>query len=762
MATLTMEQDTDLKRFIEDRKQRYYDNDKAAVFATSLPLSNNGVEDRRSQLRDERHRDYQRYLERFGQQYQKAGDEHIENPFLPPPGAMPKSPAKREVQQQRMDRKYDQKYDQILQETEQKHQDESDRNRTRYSPSRPQVPPQPRPGDIDYSQMKQELADERKRDYQDYLQQQEHMYVRAQQENGIPVLDRTPKEENSYVTSKPPPGPGAYRQRDEPTRQTPHYWDEGRPVRSPQSYDSQPGQRNDPAEHAPQSQAPHGAPPAQHSPRRTPLALQTGYRPSTPSDPRRGKPLPNPDFPYGYGYEEMRKKAIGERKKDYQEYVKRESEKYRPHADELPPPGPSDFPKGHHYNSDEYEKYRKDLQQKQHAEYQDFLQKKNQQAPDRTWKDLGDNAQGLILGDTKHENQKKLLNDERRREYNEHLAQQKELPQPKRTWPEPEGRGALLLKQGEYENLRKKYADQRRMEFLGSLERNVQLRAKQAARREGFTPRDAVEETPVVNALGHYEDFEQKLREERKMETEKFILEQKNRSYHSPYENFMYPTVAHAERPLVENLGSNYQLERRKLAEERKRDFELYLEKKQMSDPPRFGRNTPPVVGPYSGIFAGLGQYDLDKQRLKKERQSEYSNYLDKTYAEKGRPYGRPTWAKDIDDGEQYPARPYSYEHRSNPETKPRDHLPPIEGQGLGDRRPPSYEDMLAKNRQKEADRRRYDPGFAPRDDRYEAERNGPVRDGDYAPRDGGYGGDGNQNFVFLILRDKISTDIKE
>ncbi|KAK3612695.1 hypothetical protein CHS0354_042221 [Potamilus streckersoni] len=602
MATLTMEQDPDLKRFIEDRKQRYYDNDKAAVFATSLPLSNNGVEDRRSQLRDERHRDYQRYLERSPANSKQSS-------------ANSKQSSTKQAVYYRMDSperglplgNYDLVKEKLSQERHQdyknylkkKHQDESERNRTRYSPSRPQAPSQPRLGDIDYSQMKQELSDERKRDYQDYLQQQEHMYVRAQQENGIPVLDRTPREDNSYVTSKPPPGPGANRQREEPTRQTPHYWDEGRPVRSPQSFDSQPGQRNDPTEHSPkgyqsglppptrnrdlnlnaelppktpqanfdsrhrnigpedqvqlnlalqtppphplQSQSPHGAPPAQQSQRRTPLALQTGYRPSTPSVPHRGNLPPNLDFPYGYGYEEMRKKAIGERHRDYQEYLKRESERYRPHADELPPPGPSDFPKGHHYSSDEYEKYRKDLQQKQQAEYQDFLQKK------------------------------------------------------------------------------------------------------------------------------------------------------------------------------------------------------------QMSDPPRFGRNTPPVVGPYSGIFAGLGQYDLDKQRLKKERQSEYSNFLDKTYAEKGRPYGRPTWAKGIDDNEQYPARPYSYEHQSNPETKPRDHLPPIEGQGQGERRPPSYEDMLAKKRQVEADRRRYDPGFAPRDDRYEAERSGPPRDGDYAPRDGGYGGDGNQ-----------------
>ncbi|KAL4235723.1 hypothetical protein ACF0H5_004115 [Mactra antiquata] len=376
---------------------------------------------------------------------------------------------------------------------------------------------------------------------------------------------------------------------------------------------------------------------------------------------------------------------------------------------------PAEVVKNQYYSSDDYEKFQREIQRKQSEEYKEFLAKKAGETRNREWN--FDQAGVLELhGDDAVQNKQRELRAERQKEYNSYISQQGLDMPPSTAPPEPlrksyELDNPMVHVLGRYEVFRQKLRDDRKRDFKSFMDKKKNWTPRTMV-KENLMPHVASAETPLVNYMGSYDKEQVKFRLEANKDLRAYS-EKRKKELRNPYDNYVYPTVAVAEKPLVAYMGSDVEKRKSNLRQERKQDYEHYKAQvasydQKVKNPERRHEFVDTASGPFGGLFHGLGEHGNRSEMLNKERQREYNENTEHN-AGKEKVTGRPNWARE-----------------TLPNDTDRGRGSPMKSQPP----PDQYEQMLDEKRREEASRRRYDdPEYRGRlVDSRERERDGGQR----------------------------------
>ncbi|XP_062591319.1 trichohyalin-like isoform X18 [Saccostrea cucullata] len=289
-------------------------------------------------------------------------------------------------------------YNKFMKEKE----EQASRHRDEMLQQRQVSPPrQPQAEMYDHNQMSQTLREERKKEYNDYLQQKEQILNRAQHQLEIPVIDRR------QANSDPPP-----------------------PLDLSQAQDRPPSGRWDPDSYR---QSNFGAVKRVTSP---PHQANIGHD------------------DYG-SYRRQTEHEV--RNKEYNEFLAKkqhmEDEK-RMKLVEQRRQAPAPIIKGDYYSSEQYDHKRQALRDQQHREYQNYLKSQPATPPE---------AYGLPIGQQHYIPKQKWMERQRNMEYNQLLRKQHD--QNSKRAPTPDYLQGLPLSQRQYDNMRKMQEKQRNQEY---------------------------------------------------------------------------------------------------------------------------------------------------------------------------------------------------------------------------------------------------------------------------------------------------------
>ncbi|VDI17355.1 Hypothetical predicted protein [Mytilus galloprovincialis] len=418
---------------------------------TSGYVSNSDIRqrERKDQIKWERQREYEDLMNKPGEPEQ--GQQQQPNPpvYYKTGGAGNSLPlGSYEESRKTLDDQRQQEYNRFV---TQKKDTENKRREELYRNSQQNYRPPPEPEMYDHGQIAKDLREERQKEYNDYLREQE-IHTRRQ-------MPPTPPGGLNIATEQE-------RKRVEDIKKT-MYRDELLKQQKEQLYNraTQQGEVS-----VINRTSPTQAPPNQISPRgRPPPHPDSGRRRGPPPQNDRMQPMESHrpqdgDLRTGF-FDDRRVSPLNrdERQHDYQQFLankQREDEMKHQRLEDQRHAPHLDLSKGDYYDAETYERKRMSLNSERKNDYQNFLskQKENKMSKVKETEDFQterrhvlaeernreynefleqtsrpsyrqytpESLQGLPIGQTRYDHQKKQQEVQRNREYNEHLAKKGE------------------------------------------------------------------------------------------------------------------------------------------------------------------------------------------------------------------------------------------------------------------------------------------------------------------------------------------------
>ncbi|XP_060551956.1 trichohyalin-like isoform X32 [Ruditapes philippinarum] len=404
---------------------------------------------------------------------------------------------------------------------------------------------------------------------------------------------------------------------------------------------------------------------------------------------------------------QLKKRELrAERREDYNQYI---SQIKAPTRRNWPEPEGQD---GLLVRNGEYDNVRQMYDEERKRDYNDTMRKRREMGLDLTPPSAPAeplqsryeyfNPMINVLG--RYEDYRKKLKDDRRKDFRHHMDQVKAEDTHRRTYVNTAPTIAreetpIVNSLGLYETETKnKMRAQRKKDMEEQVHEQEKHWTPRVTVKENLMPHVADSETPLVNYMGQYDKDRLKFRLERNKELRDFS-EKKKHELRNPYDHFVYPTVAVAEKPIVEYMGGEVERRKHDLREERKKEYELFKKQvasnnQKVAHPGRRHEFVDSANGPYGGLFHGLGEHGNRSDDLNRERHREYNEKLEQQYAGRDRPGGRPKWVQE------------SLPNNTDRGRSPMKTQPPTD----------QYQQMLNEKRREEANMRRYeDPEYQDR-----------------------------------------------
>ncbi|XP_056018995.1 centrosome and spindle pole-associated protein 1-like isoform X32 [Ostrea edulis] len=336
---------------------------------------------------------------------------------------------------------------------------------------------------------------------------------------------------------------------------------------------------------------------------------------------------------YGYQGRNAARSEPPVRRNDQYDAPRQQSEYVPPRRGDYSPPRQDYSPR-----RDENEGFTDRLHQRyedeRRQEYQNYVQKRNAQATNRSWNEPDDTESGLPLtNDFKHKQQMEL---ERNQEYNEFMKKKynkNKAPAMKQTGNNPSV--------GQYEDKKKRLQQERQREYREMMDKKEQDRGKG---RRGEQPRNRSPDN-FLSGLGKHQEEREKLNDERKKEYNHMLAEdlpRRDRPRDPPPEPEEPPPRSESYEASLHGLRSHESAEVRR-KQTRNEEYNEFLKQKREQEKHRFdnkkyGENPRrvrdrPASEPQlkDGIYATLPglHYNGSAERRKVEtRNKEYNEFL--------------------------------------------------------------------------------------------------------------------------------------
>ncbi|XP_052775507.1 trichohyalin-like isoform X29 [Mya arenaria] len=344
---------------------------------------------------------------------------------------------------------------------------------------------------------------------------------------------------------------------------------------------------------------------------------------SSRSEPPREKPS---DSSFYYGneleHEEKRKMLDHERRNEYNSFVR----------ERVPPPSknynvPTDADSGLPIGQQHHEAWKKFLREQRNKEYNQLVEVKGHDHRNRDW-NFEQNGILELRGDDANQSRQRELRAERQKDYNDYKTQMK--PAPNHDWPTPNYEKPFITR-GAYDGLKELYDEERRKDLQDALER----------RREHFLPEIKprvmsepirgryVNQNPMVDALGRYEDYRQKLNADRKQEWMTSLEQARSEEELHDHQEQDKPSIAGDESPLIHSLGK-YETEiRQKVKDQRRKDFVDFTHDQPIYTARSTVReNLMPNEASYeTPLVSHMGKYDDEREKFREERHEDLLHY---------------------------------------------------------------------------------------------------------------------------------------
>ncbi|XP_052104184.1 trichohyalin-like isoform X17 [Mytilus californianus] len=597
---------------------------KTGAAGNSLPLGS--YEESRRTLDDQRQQEYNQFVAQKKDTENKRREELYRNSqqnYRPPPEP----------------EMYD--HGQIAKDLREERQKEyNDYLREQEIHTRRQIPPTP-PGGLNIAteQERKRVEDLKKTMYRDELlkQQKEQLYNRATQQGEVSVINRSsPTQAPPNQISprgRPPPHPDSGRRRGPPppqndrmdkSRETPNYWNEGRQAPSPKSVESD--SKNVQPKNG-ESETKNKQPMESHRPQEG--ELRTGF-----FDDRRQSPLNRDER-----HQDYQQFLANKQREDDMRHQRLEDQRHAPHLD---------LSKGDYYDAETYERKRQSLNSERKNDYQNFLSKQKENKPPM--------SQVKETEDFQTE-RRHVLAEERNREYNEFLEQKRKMRPitsdmggityasnyKKDTRPHsdrilslykalpPDQRSDMRLRPVTPDhwsaslsiNEDAKTARKMSMNMERKREYNNYLKTQSSKKPQGLTK----ENTPQGYGSLH---FNEEYSERREIAQKQALNEE--------YNQYLTKEGLKDEKVEPLQLEEDFQTRRQKeLAMERHQDFVDFLEKmsnrqnmiadKLFTNRPSYRQYTPESL---QGLPIGQTRYDHQKRQQEVQRNREYNEHLAK------------------------------------------------------------------------------------------------------------------------------------
>ncbi|XP_053394570.1 uncharacterized protein LOC123524695 isoform X35 [Mercenaria mercenaria] len=452
-------------------------------------------------------------------------------------------------------------------------------------------------------------------------------------------------------------------------------------------------------------------------------------------------------------HEAMRKFLSDQRNKEYNQLVDRKKNEVRNRNWNFDQNGVLEL-----HGDDAVQSRQRELRAERKQDYNAYISQIKAPAR-RTWPEP-EGLGALLVRKGEYDNIRQMHDEERKRDYIDRMQKRREMGldmTPPSAPAEPlraryEYSNPMVNVLGRYDDFRKKLADDRKRDFrtfmdqvkeddshrrhyvstaptiareetpivysMGTYETETKIKIREERKKDleefvhekqkHWTPRTTVKEnlmphvasaeTPLVNYMGSYDNDRLKYRLERNKELRDFS-QKKKQELRNPYDNYVYPTVAVAEKPIVDFLGTEVEKRKQHLRAERRQDYEQYTKQvasnnQKVTNPGRRHDFVDSTNGPYDGLFHGLGEHGNRSDDLNRERQKDYNDRLEQKYAGKDRPSGRPKWVQE------------SLPNDTDRGRSPMKTQPPVD----------QYQQMLNEKRREEANLRRFeDPEYQER-----------------------------------------------
>ncbi|XP_052775515.1 trichohyalin-like isoform X36 [Mya arenaria] len=267
------------------------------------------------------------------------------------------------------------------------------------------------------------------------------------------------------------------------------------------------------------------------------------------------------------------------------------------------------------------------LEKERNRDYNEFLKKKGHDHRNRDW-NFEQNGILELRGDDANQSRQRELRAERQKDYNDYKTQMK--PAPNHDWPTPNYEKPFITR-GAYDGLKELYDEERRKDLQDALER----------RREHFLPEIKprvmsepirgryVNQNPMVDALGRYEDYRQKLNADRKQEWMTSLEQARSEEELHDHQEQDKPSIAGDESPLIHSLGK-YETEiRQKVKDQRRKDFVDFTHDQPIYTARSTVReNLMPNEASYeTPLVSHMGKYDDEREKFREERHEDLLHY---------------------------------------------------------------------------------------------------------------------------------------
>ncbi|XP_056019001.1 trichohyalin-like isoform X36 [Ostrea edulis] len=281
---------------------------------------------------------------------------------------------------------------------------------------------------------------------------------------------------------------------------------------------------------------------------------------------------------YGYQGRNAARSEPPVRRNDQYDAPRQQSEYVPPRRGDYSPPRQDYSPR-----RDENEGFTDRLHQRyedeRRQEYQNYVQKRNAQATNRSWNEPDDTESGLPLtNDFKHKQQMEL---ERNQEYNEFMKKKynkNKAPAMKQTGNNPSV--------GQYEDKKKRLQQERQREYREMMDKKEQDRGKG---RRGEQPRNRSPDN-FLSGLGKHQEEREKLNDERKKEYNHMLAEdlpRRDRPRDPPPEPEEPPPRSESYEASLHGLRSHESAEVRR-KQTRNEEYNEFLKQKREQEKHRF------------------------------------------------------------------------------------------------------------------------------------------------------------------------------
>ncbi|WAR24154.1 hypothetical protein MAR_037823 [Mya arenaria] len=378
---------------------------------------------------------------------------------------------------------------------------------------------------------------------------------------------------------------------------------------------------------------------------------------SSRSEPPREKPS---DSSFYYGneleHEEKRKMLDHERRNEYNSFVR----------ERVPPPSknynvPTDADSGLPIGQQHHEAWKKFLREQRNKEYNQLVEVKGHDHRNRDW-NFEQNGILELRGDDANQSRQRELRAERQKDYNDYKTQMK--PAPNHDWPTPNYEKPFITR-GAYDGLKELYDEERRKDLQDALERRREFwlwKVSHFSFHKSFVGKCAfcnrqtnlnvlsikhflpeikprvmsepirgryVNQNPMVDALGRYEDYRQKLNADRKQEWMTSLEQARSEEELHDHQEQDKPSIAGDESPLIHSLGK-YETEiRQKVKDQRRKDFVDFTHDQPIYTARSTVReNLMPNEASYeTPLVSHMGKYDDEREKFREERHEDLLHY---------------------------------------------------------------------------------------------------------------------------------------